>query len=71
MSDRTYLIDYILDGETYSLNLDAKDWAEAERRLEAIKDTAWVQGELVEMVVVTDEDAATIVANADGISNKH
>jgi hypothetical protein len=45
---KTFSVDYRYEGTTFSIQMKAADWAEAERRLEAISDFGKITGEVIE-----------------------
>lgn len=44
---RWFLVDYEFNGETYSVDLEAESWEDAEARLYAILVSGRVEGELI------------------------
>ena len=47
MTQPMFLCSYRINGDEYGFEIAANDWADAERRLRAIKGNANVDGELV------------------------
>ena len=47
MADKTFLIDYELLGKTLSCRLRAGEWDQAEEKLDALRTTGRVVGELL------------------------
>lgn len=47
MSERRYILDYNIGGETRSVCVWAKSWQDAEAHLDGIKQTGRIEGELV------------------------
>lgn len=50
-----FLVDYEFNGDTYTIDLEAEDWQDAEARLYAIFVTARVEGELIFRGAIEDE----------------
>lgn len=45
-----FLIEYKMDGKTYTVDIEAEDSRDAIRRLSAIRHDAWIAGELVKRI---------------------
>ena len=61
MTDKTFLIDYEWLGKTLSCRLNAGEWDQAEERLDALRSTGRVVGELL-----MEGDAAPVMTNRIG-----
>lgn len=61
MADKTFLIDYEWLGRTLSFRLTAGEWDQAEERLDALRSTGRIVGELL-----MEGDATPMMTNRIG-----
>lgn len=52
MDDRIFVLEYEFDNKKWGEELHAKDWDEAKRKLQALKETIVLLGELKEIIPV-------------------
>lgn len=53
---KTFLLDYRFNGNTWSIDLPATSWEDADARLRAILQTGHIEGELAARIPLTPKD---------------